>query len=64
MAHGVNTSTSVDNDTTDTSRVKNAALAMSASKETISELETWAEDVAVRLRRRDPLGKDYGLAMC
>jgi hypothetical protein len=60
----VNTSTSVGNDTTDTSRVKNAALAMSAGKETISELETWAEDVAVRLRRRGPLGKDCGLTIC
>ena len=60
----MNTSTSTDNDTTDTSRVKNVALAMSAGKETISELETWVEDVAVRLRRRGPLGKDCGLAMC
>jgi len=43
----VNTPTSVDSNAMDTSRVKNAALAMSADKETISELETWMQDVPV-----------------
>lgn len=61
MAHGVNTSTSNGNDNMDTSGVKTAALAISTGKETVSELETWAEDVTVRLQRRGPPGKDYGL---
>lgn len=38
-------------------------ITAAAGKEKISELEGWAEDVAVRLRRRGLRGREYGLTV-
>lgn len=62
MQHGVSTD-ALEEIGSNISRSRSSAMITAAGKETVSDLEDWAEGVKVRLRRRGPSGKGFGLTI-
>lgn len=61
MVHGIQGAGSGGGDTEEEADVMTANDAIWAGKEKVSELDRWAEDVEVSLRRRGRMGLSYGL---
>jgi len=62
MEHGVNTSLYEEIGSSRLSGVDGDPAAV-VGKETVSDLEVWAEDISVRLRRRGLWNRGYGLSV-
>lgn len=62
MEHGVNSSIQEDTGS-DLLNGFDSDLATTAGKERVGDLEVWAEDVSVRLRRRGLWGRGFGLTV-
>jgi Protein of unknown function (DUF3176) len=62
MEHGVNTSLHEEIGSSQLSGLA-ADPAAAAGKEKVSDLEVWAEDISVRLRRRGLWDREYGLSV-